>query len=312
MAKDAVLYGATVTRIESITQKSNRESDKTEQPRVSVSTSSGEAFTFSEVVCTMPLGWLKKNAATAFEPALPPRLSHAIANIGYGSLEKVYISFAEAFWQRPDVKTGRSVRGFYQWLAPGSYAQPSNPEHWSIEAFDMAALPGSTAHPTLLFYTYGDQSVHIMNTLAAMRNADDKDDEPVEARCPNAKQTAFLLDYFQPYFSTLPHYDPVSPACQPTGIITTNWLHDDLAGNGSYSNFQVGLVAGDEDIKVMREGLPDRGLWLAGEHTSPFVALGTATGAYWSGESVGRRIAKMYGHGNEAAVTVRKEDRDAA
>ncbi|CAK7269872.1 hypothetical protein SEPCBS57363_003820 [Sporothrix epigloea] len=309
VAKDAVLYGKTVTHIESTTQKSNRESDKTEQPSVSVSTLSGEAYTFDEVVCTMPLGWLKKNEATGFEPALPPRLRQAIANIGYGSLEKVYISFSEAFWQRPDMKTGRSVRGFYQWLAPGSYAQPSNPKHWSIEAFDMAALPVSTAHPTLLFYTYGEQSVYIMKTLAAMRSADDKDDEPVEARCPNAKQTAFLLDHFQPYFSTLPHYDPVSPACQPTGIITTNWLHDDLAGNGSYSNFQVGLVAGDEDIKVMREGLPGRGLWLAGEHTSPFVALGTATGAYWSGESVGRRIAKMYGRGDEAEVTVGEEDR---
>lgn len=45
----------------------------------------------------------------------------------------------------------------------------------------------------------------------------------------------------------------------------------------------------------MREGMPERGLWLAGEHTAPFVALGTVTGAYWSGESVGRRIAEAYG-----------------
>jgi hypothetical protein len=44
----------------------------------------------------------------------------------------------------------------------------------------------------------------------------------------------------------------------------------------------------------MREGLPSRGLWFAGEHTAPFVALGTVTGAYWSGESVGQRIAKAY------------------
>jgi hypothetical protein len=40
----------------------------------------------------------------------------------------------------------------------------------------------------------------------------------------------------------------------------------------------------------MREGMPERGIWIAGEHTAPFVALGTATGAYWSGEKVALRI----------------------
>lgn len=72
-------------------------------------------------------------------------------------------------------------------------------------------------------------------------------------------------------------------------------MNDDLAGNGSYSNFQIGLQEGDEDIEVMREGLPERSLWFAGEHTAPFVALGTTTGAYWSGEGVAMRIAEAYG-----------------
>lgn len=51
----------------------------------------------------------------------------------------------------------------------------------------------------------------------------------------------------------------------------------------------------DKDIEALREGCPDRGVWFAGEHTAPFVALGTITGAYWSGEAVGRRIAAAYG-----------------
>lgn len=309
-------YGKTVSQITSTQDAPNRQPSTFPGSGVNVTTTTGETYLFDEVVCTMPLGWLKKNAATAFEPPIPPRVSEAIASIGYGSLEKVYISFPEAFWQRPDADTGRSVRGFCQWLAPGVYAQPSNPEHWSLEAFDMAALPASVAHPTLLFYTYGEQSAHIMGTLASLRDEDDypgsKEDEPSEMRCPNAKQTAFLLDYFRPYFGTMPHYDPDAPACQPTGIITTNWLHDDLAGNGSYSNFQVGLARGDEDIRVMREGLPGRGIWLAGEHTSPFVALGTATGAYWSGESVGRRIAEAYGLEQEGGAVADAASADVA
>jgi len=36
--------------------------------------------------------------------------------------------------------------------------------------------------------------------------------------------------------------------------------------------------------------MPEQGIWIAGEHTAPFVALGTATGAYWSGEKVALRI----------------------
>jgi len=54
------------------------------------------------------------------------------------------------------------------------------------------------------------------------------------------------------------------------------------------------LVEGDKDIEVMRQGVPDEGVWLAGEHTAPFVALGTVTGAYWSGEHVARRVVQGY------------------
>lgn len=46
-----------------------------------------------------------------------------------------------------------------------------------------------------------------------------------------------------------------------------------------------------EDEKVG----PSRGLWFAGEHTSSFIALGTTTGAYWSGEGAARRICAFYG-----------------
>jgi hypothetical protein len=68
-----------------------------------------------------------------------------------------------------------------------------------------------------------------------------------------------------------------------------------LAGYGSYANFQTGLQRGDEDVEVMRHGMPERGVWLAGEHTSPFVALGTVTGAWWAGDGVAGRIVRAWG-----------------
>lgn len=173
-------------------------------------------------------------------------------------------------------------------LSP-SYATSSNPQKWNQEFLELASLHPTAAPPTLLYYFYGDQSKFITGELAKLASEEKKD--------------AFLLEWFKPYYSLLPHYDEKNPDCQPTGCYATEWLNDDLAGNGSYSNFQVGLEEGDVDIETMREGLPGRGLWLAGEHTAPFVALGTATGAYWSGESVGKRIAQAYSRG-EGGVTV--------
>lgn len=50
--------------------------------------------------------------------------------------------------------------------------------------------------------------------------------------------------------------------------------------------------------------MPERGVWLAGEHTAPFVALGTVTGAWWAGEGVAKRVSRVWGlegYGEEEA-----------
>ncbi|RWA04320.1 hypothetical protein EKO27_g10781 [Xylaria grammica] len=242
-----------------------------------VYTESGEVLEFDEVVFTAPLGWLKQHPDT-FSPPLPARLAQAIRNIGYGCLEKVYISFDKAFWRSSSPEN--DTQGFIQLLAP-NYALDSNPNQWNQEIVELSSFGPSDSHPTLLFYTYGDQSKYLTSEVAKLPSKEKKD--------------AFLYEWFRPYYSRLPHYNENAPDCQLVGCYATEWLNDELAGNGSYSNFQVGLEEGDRDIKTMREGVPDRGLWLAGEHTSPFVALGTVTGAYWSGESVGKRIAQAYG-----------------
>lgn len=146
---------------------------------------------------------------------------------------------------------------------------------------NLAALPGSTAHPTLLFYTYGATSKHVADLVAQHPEA--------------AAQNRALVAFFAPYFSKLPNFDPENPEHQPSHLLATAWANDELAGYGAYANFQVGLERGDEDVEVMRRGLPERGIWLAGEHTAPFVALGTVTGAWWSGDGVAKRIVAAWG-----------------
>ncbi|KAK3378132.1 hypothetical protein B0H63DRAFT_525381 [Podospora didyma] len=248
---------------------------------VRVKTTDGQVLEFNELVVTAPLGWLKQNLQ-AFYPPLPDRLSMAIENLGYGCLEKVYISFPKAFWLTPGAD-GRTVKGFCQWLSP-NYALDSNPAKWTNEIVELASLsPAAVAHPTLLFYIYGDESHHVTSKVRSLTAKGEKE--------------AFLYAFFKPYYSRLPSFDDASPDCQPTCYFATDWLNDGLAGNGSYTNFQAGLQEGDKDVRTMRAGIPGEGVWLAGEHTAPFVALGTVTGAYWSGEDVGRRIGLTYGRG---------------
>lgn len=192
---------------------------------------------------------------------------------------QVYITFPQAFWLTADHDDHR-VRGFTQWISP-NYALETNSERWGQEVVELASLGPESSHPTLLFYIWGAQSECLTSKVAELPSKKEQDD--------------YLLSFFKPYYSRLTHYSEADPNCKPMGCLATSWLQDEFAGHGSYSNFQVGLEEGDEDIKTMRQGLPERGVWLAGEHTAPFVALGTATGAYWSGESVGGRIAEAYG-----------------
>jgi hypothetical protein len=174
--------------------------------------------------------------------------------------------------------------GFVTFLAP-AYAK-TNPDSWHQEAFNLAAMPGDTAHPTLLFYTSGPTSSHIASIL--------RSHPPHSLSLHGA-----LWNFFKPYVSLLPNYSALDFNCRPSAILATGWENDEFAGWGSYSNFPTGLERGDEDIRVLREGMPERGVWFAGEHCAPFIALGTVTGAYWSGEGVGRRIVEVYGLDSE-------------
>ncbi|KAI9784649.1 MAG: hypothetical protein M1839_001871 [Geoglossum umbratile] len=248
--------------------------------QVVVTIEGGETQSFDEVVMTAPLGWLKRNK-NAFTPPLSPRLTKAIDSISYGHLEKVYVTFPKAFWEGSDPSPlpNDGYSGFTHWISP-TYAPDTNPHAWSQECVNIAACPAPHAHPTLLFYLYGDCSIYITSL--------------VHNTITSAHHSA-LKSFFLPYFSRLPHYSPTNPDCQPLAFLSTEWQKDELAGYGSYCNFQVGLTEGDADIEVMRHGVPDRRIWLAGEHTAPFIALGTVTGAYWAGEGVAQRIIETYG-----------------
>ncbi|KAG7289945.1 hypothetical protein NEMBOFW57_006322 [Staphylotrichum longicolle] len=253
--------------------------------------------------------WLEE----CLDGALPHRLQRSVQNASYSSLEKVYITFPAAFWDRPPTtdsvpqqrmssptETNEAPEGpvdsfpsFFHFLRP-EYV-PEEQKHWTIELVPLSspAVFGSHAKPTLLVYTHDPCAEHVLSLIRGLH--------------PDSAEYFDVLDrFFRPYYSRLPNYQPGHVDCTPAAILATDWHGDDLAGNGSYTNFQVSADAGgpavngekqqeqqidlEDDIRVMRAGLPERGIWFAGEHTAPFVALGTTTGAYWSGEAAALRV----------------------
>jgi len=123
----------------------------------------------------------------------------------------------------------------------------------------MSSLPGRDGHPTLLFYIFGDNALSLSRDLATLPT--------------NEAKEKHLIKLFKPYYSLLPNFVE-GPECIPVSCIATNWVADELAGFGSYSMFRAGLDNCDKDIEIMREGLPGRGVWFAGEHIGPFTAMG--------------------------------------
>ncbi|KAK6332863.1 hypothetical protein TWF696_002884 [Orbilia brochopaga] len=246
-------------------------------PLHTVCTKDGETLNADAVIVTVPLGSLKQDRIK-FTPAMPDNIRQSIKHLGYGSLEKTYISFPTAFWAAESTS-------YFIFLAP-EYAPATNSERKIISAISLAHLPAPYSQPTLLFYTHGDISKRLTDTLQW--------DSPDVSR-------QNILAFFQPYFSRLPGYIADDPACTPVDILSTNWLNDEYAGNGSYTNFPVGLVDGVEDIKTIREGVPGSRLWLCGEHTAPLLGLASVSGAYWAGEMTARRCLVEFGMMSEDA-----------
>jgi hypothetical protein len=233
---------------------------------------SNSTYSVDSVIVTIPLGCLK-NSAITFNPPLPERIQQSISSLGYGRLEKVYISFPKAFW------FSVGAPGFYSFLRP-KYAAKTNPNRWHMCCFSLAHLPEPYDQPTLLFYLFEPASEYLTSSEFPSPRTD-----------RGLKQ---YTQFFEPYFSRLGGYQPGSEHCTPTGVVVTGWGKDVYAGFGSYSNFQVGLIDGENDIEAFREGIQDRRIWFAGEHTAPVLGLGSVSGAYWSGEAAAEKVINSF------------------
>lgn len=284
------------TRVTSVESTYEEDGQDPSQRVMMVRNGEQQVREFDEVIVTVPLACLKRETIK-FLPDLRLNIRMAITNVTVSSLEKVYLTFPEAFWDKQsnsrdqaddeaDKDDSKPLPGFTNFLNPISYAPPEH-QTWCLELNPLSNPEhfGEHAQPALLFSIFGDCG----QALSSRIN-----------RLSPTSQEYFdtINDFFRPYYSRLPNYSSSDQRCTPTAILATNWQNDEFA-YGSYTNFKVHLpqrdVKIDDAVRTMRYGIPERGLWIAGEHTAPFVGLGTSTGAYWSGEMAAMRVLGAYG-----------------
>jgi hypothetical protein len=200
-------------------------------------------------------------------------------------LEKAFLRFAKPWWRGHEDGLGY----------PGKFATPknaleTNPDKLNQEMFMYSSLAEPDSHPTMMFYIYGSNSHNLTTQLQT---------HPLTSQ----EYHTTLIHFFKPYYSLLPGYSEDDPACQPSKVLCLDWEHDEYSGGGSYSHFNVPT----EDMKPMLEVIrtamgPERGVWLAGEHTAPDGALAMSVGAYWSGEEATRRVLEAFGAVSDSGV----------
>ncbi|EEH51963.1 histone deacetylase, partial [Micromonas pusilla CCMP1545] len=210
---------------------------------VVVRCANGRSFGADVALVTVPLGVLKKEII-AFDPPLPERKLRAIANLGFGVLNKVILLFPEVFWDTTHDTFGYVRKCDGDSKKRGRYYM----------FYNYAGLSGGA---TLVALVAGDAALEMESgafyTLDAVKGAMD-----------------VLRDIFT-VGQNVPVPDPLDAACVRWG--------GDRHAFGSYSNISVGATGEDYDHLASTVG--DR-LFFAGEATNRMHPA-TMHGAFLSG-----------------------------
>lgn len=244
-------------------------------------TSTG-TYAADNVVCTLPLGVLKKKSQDSepafFKPALPTEKAQAISSLGFGTLDKIFLVYGKPWWtEKPFssiLQKGFSRRRPFSEASTLVSPEPSS-EPDSLAGFTHS-LPGFSISPSGKEISTGPRLLSIinLNTLCGF---------PVLSAfisCANAAQIETLSDANA---GTLIHtslntwFGRETP--RPEAVHVTRWAQDPFS-MGSYSHMVTGVS------KVEHRGefqVPVGGrLRFAGEHTSR-NHFATAHGALLSG-----------------------------
>ncbi|EPQ60940.1 amine oxidase [Gloeophyllum trabeum ATCC 11539] len=234
------------------------------QEGVKILTAKDGEYTAKTVICTIPLGVLKTNAKTLFEPPLPTRRLETIAGTHVGVLEKLVLAYPSAWWPdaakaSPYIHLPSETRQSEAKDAKSVFRQNT----FILASFAAPVLPQQ--HPTVLFY--------ISETPALAL-------EKFSAEEVATAGHEFLVERFA-----------VGSAPKPTGHVLTNWRTDPLALGATTTPSIVGEGRSPLDFVELGKPLWGGSLGFAGEHTDA-NHRGSVAGAVVSGAREAERVAK--------------------
>ncbi|XP_011160013.2 uncharacterized protein LOC105196007 isoform X2 [Solenopsis invicta] len=128
--------------------------DSPHDPLITVNIFDGTQILADAVIVTCSLGYLKENYQKMFQPLLPKRLNIAIKDLGFGTINKIFLDFGEPWWQG-------NVNGF-QLLWRRNVDCQSLPE-WTKDLTGFDVLP---THPATLIVWVGGRGACIIENLS--------------------------------------------------------------------------------------------------------------------------------------------------
>ena len=226
---------------------------------IRIYTNQGE-YTTDNLVCTIPLGVLKEQRSTLFEPRLPSNKEQAIEKLGFGTLDKIFLVFKSPWWtEEPyathlknglvgmldgsenDTKISDTLMGFTEEL-PGIEIHKDGTVTPGLRSLTVVNLHSLTGFPVLSCFVSCDVAIKI------------------EAMTDHQAATIVHRALTQ-WFGQEPP--------RPEAVHVTRWSQDAFS-RGSYSHMIV-----DKSETSHREVFqhpisndPGAVLYFAGEHTS--------------------------------------------
>lgn len=194
------------------------------QPRTKIECSNGEKYYAEHVIVTIPLGVLKDQAKTLFNPELPMFKVDAIDRLLFGTVDKIYLEYDRPFlnpsvtevmliWNKLDFETSSS-----------SSADDTNSydKYWYRKIYSFTKVTD-----TLLLGWISGKEAEYMETLAF---------EVVGEKCTDILRR-FLKDPYIPL---------------PKSCIFTTWKNQPFS-RGSYTSIAVG--GSQDDIESIAQPL---------------------------------------------------------
>ena len=71
---------------------------------VAIETSDGSQIRADHIICTIPIGVLKTEASQLFDPPLPIQTTKAIDDIGFGTVNKIFLEWDKPWWNGENYK----------------------------------------------------------------------------------------------------------------------------------------------------------------------------------------------------------------